>query len=229
MPVPLSQPAHAASPPVGFLQSTVSRACPITPTRAWRCRTAPGGVLAGSRGAATPRRLRPCLSHSDTRQSHARVIGQTLAVEVERKFLVPDPPDLAATRADEIEQGYLAIGEDAEVRVRRKGERLVLTAKRGSGLSRQEAEIELDRERFDGLWPLTEGRRLHKRRHVVPHGDLKVEVDVYEGDLSGLVVAEIEFSSEEEAREFDPPEWLGEEVTGDHRYLNETLATDGAP
>ena len=70
-------------------------------------------------------------------------------MEVERKFLVPEPPNLEATRADEIEQGYLAIGSEGEVRVRRKGERLLLTAKRGSGLSREEAEIELDRERFD--------------------------------------------------------------------------------
>ena len=105
----------------------------------------------------------------------------------------------------------------------------VLTAKRGEGLSRQEAEVELGSERFEELWPLTEGRRLHKRRHVVPHGELRIEVDVYQGDLEGLVVAEIEFPSEEEAKGFDPPDWLGDEVTGDSRYLNETLATEGAP
>jgi CYTH domain-containing protein len=159
------------------------------------------------------------------------VIAQStvLAMEVERKFLVGEPPDLEGTEADEIEQGYLAIGADGEVRVRRRGEALVLTAKRGSGLSRQEAEIELDRDRFDQLWPLTEGRRLHKRRHVVPLGNLRVEVDVYEGDLEGLVVAEIEFPSEEQANGFHPPDWLGDEVTGDHRYLNETLATEGIP
>jgi adenylate cyclase len=150
-------------------------------------------------------------------------------MEVERKFLVGEPPELDGAEADEIQQGYLAIGSDGEVRLRRKGEHLVLTAKRGTGLSRQESEVELDRERFDVLWPLTEGRRLHKRRHVLPQGDLKIEIDVYEGELEGLVVAEIEFPSEEEARDFDPPEWLGEEVTGDRRYLNETLATEGPP
>ncbi len=150
-------------------------------------------------------------------------------MEVERKFLVPEAPDLDGAEADEIEQGYLAIGAEGEVRVRRKGEKLVLTAKRGSGLSRQEGEIELDRERFDILWPLTEGRRLHKRRHVVSYGELEIEVDVYEGDLEGLMVAEIEFGSEEEARGFEPPDWLGEDVTGDRRYLNETLAAEGAP
>ena len=127
-------------------------------------------------------------------------------MEVERKFVVRDPPDLEGADADEIEQGYLAIGADGEVRVRRRGDRLLLTAKRGEGLSRQEAEIELDRERFDLLWPLTEGRRLHKRRHVIPHDGLEIEVDVYAGDLEGLVVAEIEFPSEEEARAFEPPE-----------------------
>jgi CYTH domain-containing protein len=150
-------------------------------------------------------------------------------VEVERKFLVPDTPDLDETESDEIEQGYLAIGADGEVRLRRKGEKLVLTAKRGAGISRDEAEVELDPEVFERLWPLTEGRRLHKRRHVIPHGDLTVELDVYEGDLEGLVVAEIEFDSEDDAGRFEPPDWIGEEVTGDERYLNETLATRGAP
>ncbi len=152
-----------------------------------------------------------------------------LAMEVERKFLVAELPDLGDSDSDEIEQGYLAIGSDGEVRLRRKGERLVLTAKRGSGLSREEAEVELDREDFERLWPLTGGRRLHKRRYLIPRGDLTIELDVYEGDLEGLLVAEIEFDSEDQAREFDPPAWIGEEVTGDERYLNETLATQGRP
>jgi adenylate cyclase len=150
-------------------------------------------------------------------------------MEVERKFLVSEPPDLSAADADEIEQGYLAIGSDGEVRLRRKGEKLFITAKRGSGISRDEAEVELDGEAFERLWPLTERRRLHKRRYVLPHGDRKIELDVYEGDLEGLVVAEIEFGTEDEARDFEPPGWIGEEVTGDERYLNETLATRGAP
>jgi adenylate cyclase len=150
-------------------------------------------------------------------------------MEVERKFLVAEPPDLGGTEADEIEQGYLALGSDGEVRLRRRGPHLVLTAKRGSGLSRQESEIELDRDRFDALWPLTQGRRLRKRRHVLPQGGVRIEIDVYQGELEGVVVAEIEFPSEDEAREFEPPEWLGEEVTGDRRYLNETLATEGPP
>lgn len=150
-------------------------------------------------------------------------------VEVERKFLVADPPELDPASGAEIEQGYLATGSDGEVRLRRKGGRHLLTAKRGSGLAREEAEIEIDGERFEELWPLTAGRRLHKRRHTVPHRNLTIEIDVYAGDLEGLIVAETEFASEEEARAFDPPAWLGKEVTGDRRYLNETLATKGRP
>jgi adenylate cyclase len=150
-------------------------------------------------------------------------------VEVERKFLVTDLPAIDAAAGDEIDQGYLATGTDGEVRLRRKAGRHLLTAKRGSGLAREEAEIEIDEQRFEELWPLTAGRRLRKRRHALPNDDLTIEIDVYAGDLDGLVVAEIEFSSEEDARAFDPPDWLGEEVTWDRRYLNETLATEGRP
>ena len=150
-------------------------------------------------------------------------------MEVERKFLVPRPPELAGTQYAEIEQGYLATGDEQEVRLRRKDDQLLLTAKRGSGLSRDEVEVELDHHDFARLWELTEGRRLRKRRHVLSHDGLRIEIDVYQGDLEGLVVAEIEFGSQEEATEFEPPGWLGEEVTTDHRYKNETLATKGPP
>ena len=148
-------------------------------------------------------------------------------VEVERKFLVPEPPDLDGAECDEIDQGYLAVGAEGEVRLRRKGEKLLLTAKRGAGISREEGEVELGPDDFERLWPLTEGRRLRKRRHVLPVGDLEIELDVYEGALEGLVVAEVEFESEEQASGFHPPAWIGEDVTGDTRYLNQTLATRG--
>ena len=149
-------------------------------------------------------------------------------MEVERKFLVSEPPDLGGAEADEIEQGYLAIGSDGEVRVRRKGDRLLLTAKRGSGFSRQEAEVELDRSSFDELWPLTEGRRLQKRRHVIPHGDLKIEVDVYEGELEGLDGGRDRASLRGGGEGVRAARSDREEVTGDQRYLNETLATAGS-
>ncbi len=150
-------------------------------------------------------------------------------MEIERKFLVTETPDLGGVESEEIEQGYLALGEDGEVRLRRRGDRHELTVKRGGGLARDEVEIELDRDRLDALWPLTEGRRLAKRRHRISHGDLVIELDLYRGELEGLAVAEIEFESEREAETFKPPSWLGREVTGERRYLNESLATEGRP
>jgi CYTH domain-containing protein len=129
-----------------------------------------------------------------------------------------------------IEQGYLAVDEEAEVRLRRAGDRRRLTAKRGHGESRQEVEVELASDPFDDLWPLTAGRRLRKTRYRVPlGGDLVAEVDRYEGELAGLVVAEVEFRSEEAAHGFRPPPWLGREVTGDPAYANQNLAHEGAP
>jgi len=88
-----------------------------------------------------------------------------------------------------------------------------------------EEEIPIEPERFDALWPLTEGRRVEKVRHLVAlEGGLTAEVDVYAGPLDGLLTAEIEFPSETAARTFSPPPWLGEEVTGDATYANQNLA-----
>jgi adenylate cyclase len=150
-------------------------------------------------------------------------------VEIERKFLVPDPPPLEGTSSDPVEQGYLSLGTEGEVRLRRRGDALVLTVKRGAGLVRDEQEVELSPDQFDALWPLTEGRRLRKRRHLVEHEGREIELDVYEGELDGLAVAEVEFEHEAEAESFEPPTWFGEEVTGDEGYINETLAVRGLP
>jgi adenylate cyclase len=154
-----------------------------------------------------------------------------VGVEIERKYRLSEPPQwLADCRSAEIEQGYLAIAEDGtEVRLRRLGDETLLTVKRGAGERRLEEEIELDRDQFDALWPLTEQRRISKTRHFVPHGDLTIEVDVFEGALAGMVVGEVEFESEDQSAAFDPPAWLEDEVTGDPRYANESLAVHGAP
>lgn len=151
--------------------------------------------------------------------------------EIERKFLVSTAPDwLGDHPSTRIEQGYLAIDGDAEVRLRRAGTSLTLTVKRGSGKVREEVEIALGPGQFNELWPLTEGRRLVKTRYVVPLGDrLRAEVDVYSGPLAGLVTAEVEFESPSRSRSFRARKWMGEELTGDPRYSNRSLAADGDP
>jgi adenylate cyclase len=152
-------------------------------------------------------------------------------IEIERKFLVEQlPPDLDSHPHREIEQGYLAITDDVEVRVRRYGDDAFLTIKSSGGESRVEEEIEIDRRRFVALWPLTDGRRIEKRRYRIPAGDgLTLELDVYHGRLEGLVTAEVEFESVDDAAAFVPPDWLGRDVTDDRRYKNQRLATRGLP
>jgi CYTH domain-containing protein len=150
--------------------------------------------------------------------------------EIERKFVLEGGTEL--TRGVDgvpIRQGYLTAGEVMEVRLRAKGDRRFLTVKSGSGLVREEREVELSSEQFEALWPTTEGRRIEKTRYEIGLGELVVELDVYHGELAGLCTAELEFASEEEARSFDPPEWLGREVTEDDRYANRNLALRGRP
>ena len=149
-----------------------------------------------------------------------------MAQEIERKFRLAEPPGwLPRYEASQIRQGYLAVSEDTEVRLRETEGRRLLTVKQGHGEVRREVEVELERAQFDALWPLTESRRVLKTRQRVPlNHERTAEVDVYAGDLEGLVVAEVEFRSQSEADRFEAPDWLGEEVTGDRRFENQFLA-----
>lgn len=149
--------------------------------------------------------------------------------EIERKWLVDEPPAQAlAVPGDQVDQGYLAIAEDGtEVRLRRRGDRC-LTVKSAGGLVRGEREVEVTSEQLEALWPATDGRRVEKRRHVLDGGDgARIELDVYAGALSGLIVAEVEFADADAAARFESPRWFGREVTGDPAYKNQRLAVDG--
>lgn len=146
--------------------------------------------------------------------------------EIERKFLVRRMPEnIERFPHAQIEQGYLAIERNGvQVRLRRRDGHCSLTYKRNDRAARVEREVELTPQQFDVLWPATEGRRLTKTRYDVPHGSLTVEIDIYSGRHQGLIVAEVEFEKERAARAFEPPPWLGREVTGSPRYSNIRLA-----
>jgi adenylate cyclase len=147
--------------------------------------------------------------------------------EIERKFLVRKlPGDLSSYPHNEISQGYLvSIDDGLQVRLRKSGDRYSLTFKRGSGNVREEREVELTTEQFETLWPATEGKRLVKTRYKIPLEARIVEIDVYHERHEGLVVAEVEFDQEEQAKKFEPPDWLGDDVSGDPRYSNQLLAS----
>jgi adenylate cyclase len=151
--------------------------------------------------------------------------------EIERKFLVVDPPEgYREYPSEAIEQGYVVVEGSAEVRVRRRGGQTVLTVKSGAGRVRVEEEFEIDDRRFESLWRLTDGRRVAKTRYQLPAGGgLMIELDIYAGELTGLIVAEVEFSSEVASDAFDPPAWFARELTDDHRYANRALAANGVP
>jgi CHAD domain-containing protein/CYTH domain-containing protein len=149
-------------------------------------------------------------------------------VEIERKFLLRALPDgVRDAPAREIEQGYLP-GERLVERLRRvrDGERVryYRTVKLGDGLARTEVEEETTPELFASLWPLTEGRRVVKRRYRVRAGVLRWEVDEFLD--RDLVLAEVELPSERTPAE--PPEWLRpsvvREVTGEPEFTNARLA-----
>jgi CYTH domain-containing protein len=147
--------------------------------------------------------------------------------EIERKFIVRQMPEnLSQYSCVEIAQGYLAIAPDGvQVRLRKAGDAHTLTFKRSDGAAREEREIELSAEQFDILWPATAAKRLTKTRYDVPFAPYTIEIDVYTGRHQGLVVAEVEFADEAAAKSFQPPAWLGSDVSHHPRYSNQLLAS----
>jgi adenylate cyclase len=148
-----------------------------------------------------------------------------MAQEIERKFLVKsDEFKKHATKAIRIVQGYLSSVPERTVRVRIKGDKGYLTVKgigSESGASRFEWEIEIPREDAENLLKICEPGVIDKTRYLVPVGNHTFEVDEFYGENEGLILAEVELKSEDEA--FQKPDWLGEEVTGDVRYYNAML------
>jgi adenylate cyclase len=146
-----------------------------------------------------------------------------MGLEIERKFLVRDPSVLDGLAGTDIRDGYLSIAPERPIRVRRAGERAFITIKGPSaGATRAEYEYEIPAGDADELLEgLAIKPLIEKRRHRLAAGELSWEIDVYRGDNAGLVVAEVELPSADQP--LDLPPWLGEEVTGDHRYANVNL------
>jgi len=157
-----------------------------------------------------------------------RLRGAEDDVEIERKYLLLGLPEACrGTRARLLEQGYLP-GERLIERVRKITDgsqaKFLRTVKLGAGVRRVEVEEACSAEIFDALWALTEGKRVRKRRYVVPDGDLAWEIDEFLD--RELVLAEIELPSED--TEIAVPEWLApyivREVTDESAYVNANLA-----
>lgn len=146
-------------------------------------------------------------------------------IEIERKFLVKSPEfKEQATGCSHFVQGYITSPPAKTVRVRIADDKAYLTIKgsgSASGMSRFEWEMEIPGKDALALLGICEGGVIEKDRYFVPFAGHTFEVDEFFGDNEGLVMAEVELSSEDEA--FEKPEWLGQEVTGDSRYYNSSL------
>jgi CHAD domain-containing protein/CYTH domain-containing protein len=172
---------------------------------------------------AGPRLLEPLLGLAQALDRDAPA-----EVEIERKYLLTGLPERTRSETPaEIDQGYLP-GEKIHERLRRVtsrgGTNWFRTVKFGSGVMRQEVEEAMPESLFLALWPLTEGRRVTKRRYRIPDGALVWEIDEFTD--RELVLAEVELSRVDEVPK--PPEWLQDylsrDVTEESAYLNITLA-----
>lgn len=148
-----------------------------------------------------------------------------MAVEIERKFLVRDDSWRAsAGSGTRMRQGYLLGSPLASVRVRVSGSQAWLNIKSKTvGVTRAEFDYEIPRADADLILDsLCSGAIVEKTRYLVEHGGHVWEIDVFDGENDGLIVAEVELSSEDEA--FSKPVWAGQEVSHDHRYYNSVLS-----
>ena len=146
-------------------------------------------------------------------------------MEIERKYLISTPPeDYRSYPYRWIEQAYLCT--DPVVRIRRDDGRYYLTYKSKGLLVREEYNLPLTEDAYFHLLQKADGIVLQKRRYLIPIDGtgLTIELDIFEGQYEGLMLAEVEFPSEEAANAFTPPAWFGEDVTDSGLYQNSRLS-----
>lgn len=152
-------------------------------------------------------------------------------MEIERKYTIKElPSDLKSYPCHLIEQAYLNTAP--VIRIRKEDDSYYLTYK-GSGLmAREEYNLPLNEESYYHLLKKADGRIITKKRYVIPlkqyqpedQNNLSIELDVFEGELAPLIIAEIEFPTKEMAETFTAPELFLEDVTFDPRYHNSNLS-----
>lgn len=145
-------------------------------------------------------------------------------MEIERKFLIDTlPENLSDYPCHQLEQGYLCT--EPVVRIRRENDDYYLTYKSKGLMVREEYNLPLTKESYEHLLPKIDGILISKKRYLIPLPEnLTIELDVFEGELTPLYLAEVEFDSEEAANAFIPPKWFGTDVTYSSEYHNSTLS-----
>ncbi|SCY43105.1 CYTH domain-containing protein [Lachnospiraceae bacterium XPB1003] len=146
-------------------------------------------------------------------------------MEIERKFLIKNiPENLDSYDFHLIEQGYLCT--DPVVRVRRQDDDYFLTYKGKGLLAREEYNLPLTQSGYEHLIKKADGNIIKKKRYLIPieDTDLTIELDIFDKPFAPLIMAEVEFSSVEDANAFIAPDWFGEDVTNDPAYHNSNMS-----
>lgn len=144
-------------------------------------------------------------------------------MEIERKYLISTlPTDLQQYPTRKIEQGYLCTSP--VIRIRQDNDLFELTYKSKGLMIREEHNLPLTKEAYLHLRQKVDGNIITKTRYMIPYEQYTIELDIFEGTLAPLQLAEVEFPSEEAALAFIPPEWFGEDVTFSSKYHNSTLS-----
>lgn len=148
-----------------------------------------------------------------------------MAKEIERKFLVKNDSFISQSiRTEIIKQGYISTEKEATIRVRTKNDKAYITIKGiNTGATRNEWEYPIPaKDAEDMIEKLCKANIISKTRHIIEHDGKTWEIDVFDGRHSGLILAEIELSSEDEI--FSIPPFIGEEVTNNPKYYNSELS-----
>ena len=150
-------------------------------------------------------------------------------MEIEKKYTIKKLPDnLASYPYHIIEQGYL--NTNPVVRVRRQDDEYYMTYKGSGMMAREEYNLPLNRESYDHLVAKADGNVISKKRYLIPLSEyqsestLTIELDVFSAPFEGLIIAEVEFPTEEAANTFVAPDWFLDDVTFDTAYHNSTLS-----
>ena len=144
-------------------------------------------------------------------------------MEIERKYLISSLPEhLEQYPHRQLEQGYLSTSP--VVRVRKDDDKYELTYKSKGLMVREEHNLPLTKESYEHLRTKIDGRLISKKRYCIPYGIYTIELDIFEGDLAPLVLAEVEFPTEQEANAFTPPDWFVEDGTFSPLYHNSFLS-----
>ena len=144
--------------------------------------------------------------------------------EIERKYLIHGLPfQLSDYPCHEIEQAYL--NTEPVIRIRRQDNDYYLTYKSKGLMVRREENLPLDADSYRHLLKKADGNIITKTRYKMPFDNgLTIEIDVFHGKFQGLILAEVEFPTEDAANAFIPPDYFGEDVTFSSEYHNSTLS-----